>query len=548
MEFWEGLWLNEGFATWMSWYSANAFYPEWKVWESYVTDELSGALSLDSLRSSHPIEVPIKRADEINQIFDAISYSKGSCVLRMVARFLGEETFLAGVRLYLKRHAYGNTTTTDLWNALSEASGKDVARIMDVWTRHVGYPVLTVTEDESQGLIHVKQNRFLKTADVKPEEDKTLYPVFLGMRTKEGTNEELTLFDREGTYKLPADDFFKFNADHSSTFRTFYTSSRLKKLGEAAKAGKLSTEDRSGMIADAGALSSSGYQPTSGTLSLLKGFSDETKYVVWDQITAVVASLRSAWIFESEETKEALRSFLRDLTAPQAHKLGWKFSEGEDHIQQQFKALMFSSAGFAGDKKVIDAALDMFARFAKGDRKAIDANIRGGIYGMALQYGGEAEYDAIVNEFRTAKTADERNTALRSLGRAKSEKLMKRTLDLALGGEVRNQDIYMPLGGLRGHAEGIRALWEATKGNWKVLTERLPPGGSMLSSIVAISTSGFTHEEQLAEVEAFFSKVDTKGFDQSLAQSMDSIRAKNKWVQRDGGDLEGWLKSNGYLK
>src|SRR4051812_48685770 len=161
MDFWDGLWLNEGFATWMSWYSCNKFYPEWKVWETYVTDTLQGAMSLDSLRSSHPIEVPVKRADEVNQIFDAISYSKGSCVIRMVSKYLGEDVFMEGIRQYLKKHAYGNTETGDLWKSLSAASGKDVATIMNIWTKRVGYPVVAVTENEADKTIHLKQNRLL---------------------------------------------------------------------------------------------------------------------------------------------------------------------------------------------------------------------------------------------------------------------------------------------------------------------------------------------------------------------------------------------------
>jgi aminopeptidase 2 len=182
MDFWDGLWLNEGFATWMSWFSCNTFYPEWKVWEQYVGSSLQSALSFDSLRSSHPIEVPVQRVDQISQIFDAISYQKGSCVIRMVSRYLGEDVFMEGIRRYLKKHAFGNTTTTDLWAALSDASGKDI-QIMQIWTKEVGHPIVTVTEDASS--IHVKQNRYLRTNDVQPKED-TLYPVFLGVRTKDG--------------------------------------------------------------------------------------------------------------------------------------------------------------------------------------------------------------------------------------------------------------------------------------------------------------------------------------------------------------------------
>ena len=301
MDFWDGLWLNEGFATWMSWYSCNTFYPEWKVWQGYVTDSLQSALSLDSLRSSHPIEVPVKRANEINEIFDAISYSKGSCVLRMISKYLGEQTFMEGIRRYLKKHAYGNTQTGDLWAALSDASGKPVEKIMDIWTKNIGYPVITVTENEGANSIHVKQNRFLRTGDVKPEEDKTLFPVFLGLRTKDGIAKDLTLSGREQDFDVPSLDFFKVNADHAGIYRTSYTPDRLEKLGQAAKEGLLTVEDRAGMIADAGALASSGYQKTSGLLALLKGFGDEPEFVVWSEILNRVSAIRTAWVFEDQK-------------------------------------------------------------------------------------------------------------------------------------------------------------------------------------------------------------------------------------------------------
>ena len=351
MDFWDGLWLNEGFATWMSWYSCNSFYPEWKVWQTYVTDTLQDALSLDALRSSHPIEVPVKRADEINQIFDAISYSKGSCVLRMISKYLGEETFMEGIRRYLKKHAFGNTQTGDLWAALSDASGKDVERVMDIWTKNVGYPVITVTEDEKSNTVHIKQNRFLRTGDVKPDEDRTLYPVFLGLRTRDGVDGGVTLSEREMDLKLPSLDFFKLNADHSGIYRTCYTPSRLAKLGVAAQDGMLTVEDRTGMIADAGALAASGYQRTSGVLALLKSFGGESEYVVWSEIIARISTIRSAWMFEDQSIKDALKAFQRGLVSDKAHKAGWHFQEGEDHIQQQFKSLLFSTAAYAGDKK-----------------------------------------------------------------------------------------------------------------------------------------------------------------------------------------------------
>lgn len=562
MDFWDGLWLNEGFATWMSWYSCNVFYPDWKVWEGYVTDNLASALSLDSLRSSHPIEVPVKRADEINQIFDAISYSKGSSVIRMISKYVGEDTFMEGIRRYLKKHAYGNTETGDLWAALADASGKDVGKVMDIWTKKVGFPVVTVTEGTDS--IHLKQNRFLRTADVKPEEDQTLYPVFLALRTKEGVDEDLTLFDREADFKLKELDFFKLNADHSGLYRTSYTPERLRKLGISAKEGLLTVEDRAGMIADAGSLAASGYQKTSGILSLLDSFKHEAEFVVWGEITGRISSLRGAWMFEDQKIRDALKKFQLELSAEKAHELGWTFNEKDGHIEQQFKGLMFGAAGIAGDEEITKASFDMFDKFKAGDKSAIHPNIRGSVYAIVLANGGQEEvssatrmngmqtdqtqYDVIVNETRNAATSDERNSALRALGRAKSPELIQRTLAMALSDEVKGQDIYLPIAALRSHAEGCHALWKWVKDNWEELERRLPPSLSMLSSVVAITTSGFTHREHIEDIEAFFKGKSTKGFDMALSQSIDAISAKAAWLERDADDVKTWLKEHKYLQ
>ena len=301
MDFWDGLWLNEGFATWMSWYACNTFFPEWKIWESYVTNDLAQALALDSLRSSHPIEVPIKRADEVNEIFDAISYAKGSSVIRMISTYLGEDVFMEGIRRYIKKHQYGNTRTEDLWASLADASGKPVEEIMSIWTKKVGYPVITVREIPDKKAIHVKQNRFLRTNDVKSGEDETIYPVFLELRTKDGVDKSAVLDKREQEFPLKDLDFFKLNADQTGIYRTSYTPERLEKLGQAAKQGLLPVPDRAGLIADASNLAASGHQKTSGALALAKGFNEESEFVVWDQVIHSIVSVRAAWKFEDSK-------------------------------------------------------------------------------------------------------------------------------------------------------------------------------------------------------------------------------------------------------
>ncbi|KAI5969501.1 APE2 [Candida margitis] len=546
MDFWDGLWLNEGFATWMSWYACDSLYPDWKVWESYVADSLQQALTLDALRASHPIEVPVKRADEINQIFDAISYSKGSSLLKMISRWLGEDVFIKGVSNYLKKHKWGNTQTLDLWKALSEASGKDVVKVMDIWTKNIGFPIVKVEETGNE--IKVTQNRFLATGDVKPDEDKVLYPVFLGLKTSKGLDESLVLDDRSTTFKLPTDnDFFKINGDQAGIYRTAYEPSRWSKLGKAGVDGKLSVEDRVGLVADAGSLASSGFIKTSSLLDLVKSWSKESNYVVWDEILTRVGSIKAALLFEDDATKNALKVFTRDLIGDKLKEIGWDFKSTDSFADQQLKTSLFASAANSDDPKAVEFAKDAFKKFVAGDKKAIHPNLRATIFNVNAKNGDEKTFDEIFAIYKNPQSIEEKIAALRSLGRFEKPELMDKVTGLLLQTDIiKQQDIYIPMQGLRSHAGGVVKLWQWLKENWDAVYELLPPGLSMLGSVVTLTTSGFTKEEQKKDVEKFFSSRDTKGYNQGLAQSLDIITAKGKWADRDSKLILEWLSANGY--
>lgn len=522
-------------------------------------------MSLDSLRSSHPIEVPVKGVDEINEIFDDISYAKGSCVLRMISAYLGEDVFLEGIRKYLKKYAYGSTETSDLWDCLASVSGKPVQEVMTAWTKKVGHPVLTVTENPDKKTINVKQNRFLRTGDIKPEEDETLYPVFLGLRTRDGVDSTIALNEREKDFSVPDLDFFKLNANHTGIYRTLYSAERLEKLGKAAKEGLLSVEDRAGLVADAGALAQAGNLKASGLLNLLQGLDTETEFVVWSEILSRVGTVQGTWVFAEQPVKDAIQAFRRSLAGPKAHEVGWAFSDSDSHVEQQFKALLFGAAGTAGDEKIVAASKEMFYKYVAGDKAALHPNIRRSVFAISLRYGGVEEvrihsprtsrtktdyklqYEKLLNLYRSSKNSDERNNCLRVLGAARDPKLIQKTLDLLSSSEVKDQDIYMPAGGLSGHADGINALWGYVKENWDDIYKRFPPSGMMLGAIITISTSGFTRPEQLKDVESFFDGKDKTGYDRTLEQSKDSIRSKISWVERDQEDLIKWLKEREYV-
>ena len=545
MDWWESLWLNEGFATWMSWYSCNNSNPEWNVWEQYVTDNLQRALTLDSLRSSHPIEVPVKTAAEINQIFDAISYAKGSSVLRMVSKWVGEHYFIKGVSEYLCKYQYGNAKTEDLWEYLSLVTRKDVTSVMNVWTKQIGFPVVKVEENEN-GKVILTQNRFLSTGDVKPEEDKTIYPVFLSLKNHEGVDSSLLFNKRTETIAIDKgdNDFFKINGDQTGTYITLYSDARWKKLGE--QRDLLSVEDRTGLVADVKSLASSGYTSTTNFFDLISGWKEDDSFVVWEQIINSISSLQNTWIFESTEVKDGLTKFVHDLVSKKVHELKWDFSGEDDYALQRLKVTVFGAACSAKDTEVVAAAKKMFQDQVSG-KQAIPAVIKPIVFSTVAKNGGMEEYETLLNIYKNPSNSDEKLAALRSLGRFNDAALIERTIGFLLDGTVLKQDIYIPMVGLRSHQEGIEALWKWAQSNWEEIVTRLQPGSPVLGHVLTVATSGFTSTEAVDEITAFFADKDTRGYDQSLAQALDSIKTKAQWVERDHTVVSEYLKQHGYL-
>lgn len=542
MEWWNGLWLNEGFATWMSWFSCNEFYPDWRVWETYVGDNLQSSLGLDALRSSHPIEVPVSKADEINQIFDAISYSKGSSVLKMLANYVGEDNFIKGVSEYLKLHKYSNTKTEDLWDALEKASGKNVAKVMDTWTKKVGFPVVSVEEDGNK--ITVTQNRFLNTGDPTPEEDETIYPINLALRTKAGIDESILLEERTSTFTLEDPTFFKLNGDQAGLYRVKYSPERVTKLAAAPEL--LSVEDRVGLVADARALASSGYAKTSAFLELINGWKNESEPNVWDSVLANYASVKRAWLFQPKSVNDALKKLQASLVENKALELGWTIKPSDGLLLQQLKANLYSSAVSAEIPSFVDDALAKFKKYSEGDESAIDPNLRTAVFRAAGQYGGKETFDKLLSIYHK-KASVEGLSAVRSLGYSTDKDLRAKALSFTLDGTVRSQDVSYILAPFSASPEAIDQLWTWFKDNWTQLSEIYPASLGLLARVVGGASAGFSTKEQLAEFEAFFKDKDTKGYDQTLANTRDRLQSYISWTARDAQDVEAWLSANGYL-
>jgi aminopeptidase N len=501
------------------------------------------AFSLDSLRTSHPIEVPVRNALEVDQIFDSISYLKGSSVIRMLASHLGVETFLHGVGDYLQAHKYQNATTSDLWSALSKASGKDVNTFMDPWIRKIGFPVVTVTEES--GKVSIKQSRFLSGGEVKPEEDETTWWIPLGLKSGSKAQSN-SLTAKEDTIHEIDDSFYKFNAEQTGFYRTNLPSKRLTQL--STQLDKLSPQDKIGLIGDAAALAISGDATTAGVLSFLEGFTQETNYLVWSEVLSSLGNIRSVFA-DDEQVSEGLRQFSLRLVDQATRKIGWEFAPNEDYLTGQLRALLLSSAGLSGHEGVIAEAKKRFTAYTEGgDKKAIHPSLRLATFKIAVKEGGKPAYDAVMKEYVKTTSVDGKEIALQSLGRVQSAELAKEYLKWSFSGAVATQDVHTPSRALALNSKTKLVVWEFIKENWDMLRERLGNNMVVLERYLRMSLNRYSSFELEKEIAAFFKDKDNSGYDRGLAVVSDTIKGRARYAQHDVEVIREWLSAHKYIK
>jgi len=542
MDWWNELWLNEGFATWVGWLAVDHLHPEWDVWSQFVAEAVQTALELDSLRASHPIEVPVRNALEVDQIFDHISYLKGSSVIRMLSNHLGQEVFLKGVGDYLKIHAYGNARTNDLWAALSAASGQDVQAFMDPWIRKIGFPVVTVAEEPGQ--IGIRQSRFLTTGDVKAEEDDTTWWVPVGLKT--GTPAKVVhsaLTQKEDTVRDVDDDFYKINADQSGFYRTNYPPQRLMKLGNSQD--RLSVEDKIGLMGDATALAMAGNGTTSALLSLLEGFKDEKNFIVWQQIATSLSKVRSVFS-TNKEISAGLKKFSLKLVSPAAEAIGWEYPKDEDWLTGQSRKLLLGYAAGAGHQGIIEEGQKRFAAWKAGDEKAVHQNLRSVIFNLAIANGGQEEYDAMKAEFKKTTTVDGKEICIQALGRSKNPDLAWDLLEFVISEEVPAQDSHGGIVAVSNNNETRTVAWEFTKKNWERVEKRLGGTGIVIDRWIKMGLPKFSDIAIRDDIAEFFKDKNTAAFNRSLVIVSDAITGNANYKQRDEEQLLEWLKAHGY--
>ena len=543
MDWWNELWLNEGFATWVGWLATDKIHPDWNVWPQFVAEGMQTAFALDSLRSSHPIEVPVKDALDVDQIFDSISYLKGSSVIRMLAAHLGQDVFLKGVSNYLKNHSYSNATTNDLWSALSETSGLDVHRLMEPWIKKIGFPVVTVAEEPGQ--IGVEQSRYLSTGDSKPEDDTTTWWVPLGLQGKTGVKEvaPIALVDKQDTIRDVDDSFYKLNTENTGFYRTNYPPKRLATLGKQLE--RLTISDKIGLVGDAGALAVSGDASTASLLAFTEGFSAETDFLVWSQVLSSLGLIKSVFS-EHAAIADGLKKFVLKLIGPAVDKLSWESSPTDDLLTTQLRAQLIMSAGMNGHAGVIAEAQRRFELYFSGkDKSAIDPNLRAAIYGISIRFGGLSEFNAVKKEWETTASVDGKEIALRALGRIQTPELLKDFLEFVFT-KVPTQDVHTAATALSINPKTRVGLWTYIQENFDPLYERLSANMVVWDRFIRLSLNRYSDDEMDAEITKFFANKDVRGYDRALAIVGDTIRGRSAYKKRDEKIISEWLAANGY--
>lgn len=563
---WKYLWLNEGFATWAGVLAVDHCFPEWDQWTKFVADYVFSAFSVDSLESSHPIEVEVQDAGSISEIFDAISYYKGSSVIRMLAHYLGADTFRDALRTYLKEKQYACASTEDLWRHCSLASGKDVPAVMDNWIKITGYPYITVkqlpSKDPTKITLSFAQQLFLSTGVSEENNGGTVWccPMVVSVgSTSDVTATTTTKFEfstKRGCFDvvLPMgvsvegkDWFVKVNQDCCSFFRVKYDQQLTDRL--APMISRLpSSVDRMSIQNDVFAMAKAGAASTVDALAMSAGYRQEKDQPIWQDLTSNLATLRNLYEQEGLPSTGDFKKFIVWLYNDIITAIGWEATPGESQSDTLLRSLVLTTAGKSGHKDVIVEAKKRFVDHVAGT-KEINADIRTCVYTLAMVHGGEKEFEELLSLYDKTDLAEEKVRILQTLGNTPNKAKLLQLLNMLLGGgQVRNQDAVYVVSSVAGNPHGRQVAFDWVKKNWATIVDKWGGGQMMLPSFVKGVCGGFASEAKLKEVTAFFDGKPLPGAERSLLQAKEQISMLSRWIERDSKQAAQWLANGPHKK
>jgi len=544
MAWWDDLWLNEAFATWMAFQIVDDWMPGWKMWLDFEHHR-AAALGLDALGNTHPIYTTVRTPADATQNFDLITYEKGASVVRMVERYLGPEKFRAGVRLYMRRHREGNTVAADLWRALGEASGEKIEPVVRAWIEQPGFPQLEVRVEQRAGQaeLALRQQRFRAKPGAAAAGAR--WPIPFVARIGEGggaTRLERRLVAK-ASERIPlgagTPRFVYGNADEGGFFRPLHDAEGLRAL--VASLGSLTAVERMGLVGHQWAFVRNGHASVESLLELAAALGNERE-------PDVLLALRAPLAFLDDQVAPAaggdvvarLRAFLAQTFGPAFEALGFDPAAGEPDEQRLRRAALLGLLGPVAEwDPLVREAEKRFEAYL-GDRRSLEPNLAEAVVALAAQHGGADRFDAFRAAERDAATPQERRRFLLALADFREPALVTRTLELSLGDAVPTQDVAMLLARALANRAARESAWRFVKKRWSVLRRRMPP---MLVTRLVEATPALQSPAWKQDVAAFFRAARVPTAERALKQALERFDLNAALRRRAAPGLRRWLEA-----
>ena len=543
MKWWNDLWLNESFATWMSYKQMDGWKPGWRVWLDFNAGRES-AFALDALDSTHPIYASVKNAEDAK--FDVITYEKGAATLRMIESFVGEKQFRNGIRQYMKRFAYKNATADDLWMAVQETSNQPVMQIANRWIKQSGFPLVEVGLGKG-GAVTLRQSRFFSAPGKK---GGGVWPVPLIIRYEDdaGVHEERVLFDKRKA-ELPLGKgrikWLTANAGSTGFYRVAYEPELMNGLERNVR--KLDAAERIGLLSDTWALVRSGRASVRDWLRLAEGFAGEKDAEVLGEVTGRFLALDK---LVSDADRPALQATVSRLFGSELTRLGWERSAStgratrreSDGVRQRRATLLGVVGKVTRDPAIEGEARRRVKRFLAGDEAALDPELRGTAISLAARGGDAGLFRAYQRRFQAETDPVLKVRFLQALAGFEDPTLSSKAQDMVFAGKVPKQDVFGFVSALLANPAARGPFWQRMQREWPAFQKRLADAPKIRQRVIQ-AFEQVPGQAGLDQVKALLAKNPPADAADTIAQTLERMELAVEFQGRARPDLSAWLSA-----
>jgi len=515
--------LNESFATFMATKIVDKFYPEWDLWDQFLDDAMLQAMSLDSLRNSHPINVDVKHPAQIREIFDVISYDKGGSVLRMLENYVGVENFRNGLKHYLTKHKFSNAEGQDLWNSIGKIAHKPVSSMMKTWIDQVGYPIVDVKRENSK--ISLTQRRFLSDGS---RSSKGKWAIPIGIEEGNHRNSILLKSDSSKISLKNTDSNFIINPGRHGFYRVQYDDNTLANLSLLIDEKILDHVDRWSLQNDLFSHCISGTKQLQEYLEFTTSYHDEDNYITLLNLAQNLYYLYKLTI--KEKFSEEIRTYTVQFLGTIFDRLGWDSKKHEKHTDALLRSFVITALGKMGDEDMLTEAKRRFIKFLK-NKNSLAADLQEPVFALAAWQGDKRTHSKLLSLYKKATLQEEKLRFLGAMCSFKQKNLLLKTLEFSLTPEVRSQNIRVPIMSVSANINGKDILWPWLKKYWMRLVRKFGVGNPLANRIVA-SIGGVIDDMQENDVRVFFKKNPMPGTERILEQTLERVRIRSKFLRR----------------